>query len=74
MSVTGPHNTGAPEPAVKPIKVSRKMVPASMTYEEYVLAYRELLTWIKTIVVDDISHPTYAVERAFLGDHERLQK
>ena len=63
-----------PTSPVTTIKVSRKVMPSGMTYDQYVTVYRQLLDWIKTVRLVDESHPAYEIEGEFLKDHTKLQK
>ena len=66
-----------PAPAVQDstlVKVSRKAVPTSMKYEEYIAVYQEFLRWIATIKLTEEHGAVRQSELAFLGDHAKLQK
>lgn len=56
------------------IKISRKSIPSNLTYDEFVVVYKQLLLWLKTITLSDPGHPAYTAEQDFLADHIKLQR
>lgn len=56
------------------IKISRKVIPEKMTYDEYVIVFRQLLEWTQTIETVARDHPAYESEQAILTNHLMLQK